>query len=74
VFQLLQSCLRLSVDDGYRRLCVDRARLPPFLSHLRLMNLELPFGHVDLLFEQDPLDVSVTVLRKDGDFEVRVLK
>ena len=37
-------------------------------------NLELPFGQVDLLFEQHPLDVSVTVLRKHGDFEVRVIK
>jgi hypothetical protein len=34
----------------------------------------LPFGAIDLLFEQHPLDVSVTVLRKDGDFDVQVLK
>jgi hypothetical protein len=53
---------------------VDRAILPPFLTYLRLLNLELPFGQVDLLFEQHPLDVSVTVLRKQGDFEVRVVK
>ena len=74
VFQLIQSCLRLSVDAGDRRLSVDRAILPPFLTDLRLVNLELPFGQADLLFEQHPLDVGVTVLRKHGDFEVRVVK
>ena len=74
VFQLVQACLRLSVDADRHRLSVRRATLPPFLTHLRLLNLKLPFGTIDLLFEQHPLDVSVTVLRKQGDFEVRVIK
>ena len=54
----------------------DRSRHPaaPFLTYLRLRALTLPFGAIDLLFEQHPLDVSVTVLRKDGDFDVQVLK
>lgn len=56
VFHLIQACLRLSIDASDRRLCVDRAILPPFLTYLRLLNLELPFGQVDLLFEQHPLD------------------
>jgi len=74
VFGLLQATLRLAVDGGARRLSVDRATLPPFLSWLRVMDLELPFGRVDLLFERHPLDVSVAVLRRDGDFEVRIVK
>ncbi len=74
VFQLIQACLRLSVDAADRRLVIDRSSLPPFLTYLRLMNLALPFGSIDLLFEQHLLDVSVTVLRKHGDFEVRVIK
>ena len=74
VFGLLQAALRLSTDAAARRLSVDRATLPPFLTSLRLLNLDLSFGTVDLLFERHPLDVSVTVLRKDGDFEVRVVK
>jgi hypothetical protein len=53
---------------------VDRAILPPVLTYLRLLNVDLPFGQVDLLFEQRPLDVDVTVLRKHGDFEVRIVK
>jgi glycogen debranching enzyme len=74
VFHLVQACTRLSVDAPDRRLEIRHAVLPPFLSYLKLLNLELPFGRIDLLFEQQPLDVSVTVLRKDGDFEVRVVK
>jgi glycogen debranching enzyme len=74
VFGLLQAALRLSSDVAARRLSIDRATLPPFLTSLRLLNLDLSFGTVDLLFERHPLDVSVTVLRKNGDFEVRVVK
>jgi hypothetical protein len=29
---------------------------------------------VDLLVERHPLDVNVTVLKRSGDFEVRVVK
>jgi glycogen debranching enzyme len=74
VFHMIQSCLRLSVDADRRRLTIDRAILPPFLTYLRLLELALPFGRIDLLFEQQPLDVSVTVLRKQGDFDVHVNK
>jgi len=74
VFHFIQACLRLSVDADRRRFTIDRAILPPFLTFLRLRDLMLPFGAIDLLFEQHPLDVSVTVLRKDGDFDVQVLK
>jgi glycogen debranching enzyme len=74
VFHMLQSCLRLSIDEPHRCLCVNHALMPSFLNYVRLRDLVLPFGHVDLLFEQHPLDVSVTVLRKQGDFEVQVIK
>src|SRR5262249_44414784 len=44
VFQLIQSCLRLSVDASEHRLSVDRVVLPPFVTYLRLLNLEIPGG------------------------------
>jgi glycogen debranching enzyme len=74
VFQMIQACLRLSIDVAHARLCVDHAILPPFLTYLRVLNLEMPFGQADLLFEQHPLDVGVTVLRKTGDFELHVIR
>jgi glycogen debranching enzyme len=74
VFQMVQACVHLSVDADDRRLSIERPILPPFLTSLRLLELELPFGQIDLLFEQHPLDVAVTVLRKHGDFDVRIVK
>jgi glycogen debranching enzyme len=74
VFHLLQSCLHLSLNAEARELSIDRPILPPGLTYVRLLNLELPFGRVDLLFEQHPRDVSVTVLPRRGDFDVRVIK
>jgi len=74
VFAFVQACLRLSIDAGTRRLRIDRPTLPPFLTYLRIFNLELPFGTVDLLFERHPLDVNVTALRRDGDVDIEVVK
>jgi glycogen debranching enzyme len=74
VFCLLQTCLHLSVNARDHELSIDRPILPPCLTYVRLLNLELPFGAVDLLFEQHPLDVAVTVLRQHGEFNVRVIK
>jgi glycogen debranching enzyme len=74
VFHLLQSCLRLAIDADARRLTIERPILPSFLSFVRVLELQLPFGSADLLFEQHPLDVDVTVLRKTGDFDVRIIK
>jgi glycogen debranching enzyme len=74
VFHLVQSCLRLSVDATARRLTVSRPVLPPFMTYLRLRNLALPFGQVDLLFERQPLDIAVTVLQRRGQFEVVIAK
>ena len=74
VFQLMQACLRLSIDPAARRLSILRAKLPSFLTYARIRNLALPFGKVDLLFERHPGDVGVTVIEKTGDFDVSVLK
>ena len=74
VFQLVQACVRLSIDADARRLSVERPMLPPFLTFIRMLDVELPFGGVVLLFEQHPLDVAVTILRKTGDFDVQIVK
>ena len=68
----MQACLRLSMDVNSRRLSVEGATLPPFLTWFRALNLELPWGHVDLLVERRGADVEVTVLRSEADIDVRV--
>ena len=74
VFQLIQACARLSVDIDGSRLVVHRPMLPPFLTYLKFTSLELPFGVVDLLVERESDDVTVTVLRQSGEFQVDVTK
>ena len=73
VFQMIQSCLGLSIEIESRRLSVERATLPPFLTWFRALNLELPWGKVDLLVERHDADVDVTVLRSEADIDVRVV-
>jgi hypothetical protein len=38
------------------------------------MNLELPFGVVDVLMERDHHEIAVTVLRQSGAFHVEVTR
>jgi len=72
VFELIQACLRLSVDTERRRLCVDAAVLPSFLTWLRVLNLSVPWGELDLLVERRGADVVASALRRQGEFDVRV--
>lgn len=74
VFQLIQACARFSVDVAGSRVVLHRPILPPFLSYLKFTNLGLPFGVVDLLFERDRDDVTVTTLRQSGEFQIEVCR
>ena len=72
-FHLVHSCLRMALDDSGARLTVTRPVLPPFLTYVRLLGLELPAGRMDLLFEQQPGGVHVTVLQRTGRTELQVI-
>ncbi len=72
VFHLLQACLRLSLLPDHRTLHISRPMLPPFLTYVRLLDVRLPEGAVDLLFEQRARDVAVTILDQRGDVAVEV--
>jgi glycogen debranching enzyme len=74
VFQLIQACVRLSVDTDGHRLSIQRPTLPPFLNRLTFTKVELPFGEIDVMFDRHEADVNVTVLQRRGDVEVRVIK
>ena len=67
VFHLLQACLRLSLQSDRRTLQISHPILPPFLTYLRLRNVRVPEGAVDLLFEQRSEGVAVTVLDRRDD-------
>ena len=48
--------------------------LPATVPVLRVTGLPVDGGSVDLLLENHPHDVGVTVLRRDGDVRVTVVK
>jgi glycogen debranching enzyme len=74
-FMLLRACLGLSIDAIGRRVTLHRTVLPELVDHLFIRNLEIGPGRtLDLLFERHAHDVGVTILRRDPEVEVVVLK
>ncbi len=65
-FHLLQACLGLSIDGATGRLTLTNPILPEFLEEVRISNLKVGKAKVDLLFQRYPQDISVRVLRMDG--------
>jgi glycogen debranching enzyme len=74
VFMLLSSALGMSIDGSARELTFLRPVLPPSVPSLRITGLAVGSGRVDLLLENHPHDVGITVLRRDGDARVVVIK
>jgi hypothetical protein len=67
---LLQGSLGLSIDAIQKRVTFTRARLPDFVPWLRISNLHVAGGSVDLMLEQHSLGVAVTLIKTTGDVEI----
>jgi glycogen debranching enzyme len=74
VYLLVQACLGLRVDARARRVSFTHAVLPEEIDWLRIVNLAVGPGSVDLLLTRHPFDVGVTVLRRDGDVTIAAEK
>jgi glycogen debranching enzyme len=66
VFLLLQASLGLEIDAIAGRVVFSRPALPLALPELRIFDLEVGNGRVDLLLTRHDEDVSVRVLRRQG--------
>jgi hypothetical protein len=62
------------VDGCNNEIALTRPVMPASIPTLRLTGLPVGDGSVDLLLENQPHDVGVTVLRRDGDIKVTVVK
>ncbi|MGC2857573.1 glycogen debranching N-terminal domain-containing protein [Novispirillum sp. DQ9] len=71
-FALVQAALGLGFDPARRTIRLDRPRLPAALTEMRIGNLVLGDGAVDLLLTRAGKDVAVNVLDRRGDVEVVV--
>jgi glycogen debranching enzyme len=74
VFLLIEACLGLDVDAGRRRVTFSRPMLPEFLQRVRIRRLFVGDATLDVVVKRYASDVSVNVLRREGDVEVVVIK
>ena len=74
VFMLLQSSLGLEIDATTRTLSLHRAVMPDTLDWVRITNLSVGDASVDLLLTRHPFDVSITVLRREGELQIVAIK
>jgi glycogen debranching enzyme len=74
VFLLVQACLGLEINAPEAQLYFTRPQLPASLGELRIHNLEVAGATVDLLLVRHEHDVGLTVLRREGDVQVLVVK
>src|SRR5260370_235110 len=73
VFLMFQACLGLRINALESRVSLVRPFLPPFLSRARIMNLQVGGASADLLVVRHEHDVTVNVLRRNGDIDVVVV-
>lgn len=74
VFLLMRAALGLDVDARNRRLHFARPVLPAFLNEVEIRNLRVGEASVNLILRRRDKDVTIQVLRRDGQVEVTVTK
>jgi hypothetical protein len=70
----LQACLGLEINAPEGQVYFTRPHLPASLGELRIHNLEVAEATVDLLLVRHQHNVSVNVLRREGNAEILVVK
>jgi glycogen debranching enzyme len=73
-FLLLQSCLGLRIDAASRRVSFLHPVLPDGIDSLQIADLRVAGSRVDLLLTRHTDDVALTVLNREGDLELVVVK
>jgi glycogen debranching enzyme len=74
VFMLLGAALGLSIDAQQPRLQLTSPALPRSLQRVCIKQLRVGDARLDLTLQRHALNVSVTIDRREGQAEVRVLK
>jgi glycogen debranching enzyme len=74
VFLLLQACLGLEIDAPRSSVRFAYPLLPEWLPELRIHNLQVGPGSLDLHLQRFGENVGISILRRDGDIEVVSVK
>jgi len=70
VFLVLQACLGLRIDAATDRIYFDNPHLPESIQQLRIRNLNVGTGSVDVSFDRHDLNVALSVTRRSGKVDV----
>jgi glycogen debranching enzyme len=73
VFQLLCACIGLTFSPAKPQLRFEHPVLPSYLNWVKVRNLQVGDGLVDLVLTRHAYDVSVNVTQKEGDVDVAIL-
>lgn len=74
VFMLLQACLGLELRGSAAQVSFSYSVLPEFLQEVRIKNLRVGGGSVDLLLRRHAQDVSISIDRREGNVEIMTIK
>jgi glycogen debranching enzyme len=74
VFMVLQSCLGLSIRAKESRVYAFHPALPESIDFVRIRNLKVGAGSVDIVFERHAHAVSVDIPRRSAEIEVVSIK
>jgi glycogen debranching enzyme len=72
-FCVLQATLGLELDPAARQIRLRNPHLPPFLENVTLRNVSLGEASADIAVHRRGNDVSLHVIKIDGDLEVSVV-
>jgi hypothetical protein len=70
----VQACLGLTIDAPRAQIRFFRPSLPESLQRVWIQNLRAGSALVDLYIERHPSDVSVSLVRREGNVDVLVVK
>ena len=73
-FFILQACMGLSVIGEQSKVIFDHPVLPEFLQKVRLKNLKVGSGAVDVVLTRQKKDVELNVIRKRGNVDIVIIK
>jgi glycogen debranching enzyme len=73
VFYLLQACLGMSLHFKAPHVRFVHPQLPGCIERMRIRNLKVGNGSLDLALYRHEHDVGINVLRKSGDVDVSVV-
>jgi glycogen debranching enzyme len=74
VYMLIEACLGLTVEASGQRVRLQSPVMPSFLGELRISDLRVGDGSVDLVFRRHAGDVTIEIAKRTGRVEVMEVK